>query len=120
MTSLNEPSRLVTWHSQRWAGLEVTLASWVKLINREQIRDGAGDIMFKLSQMKFESPNTQGEQEILAKFDALYNEMQETFRRLQEWVSFDITWIDGMYWFDSPHFQTLLDCSYAVFHFDDF
>lgn len=40
--------------------------------------------MFKLSQMKFESPNTQSEEEIQAKFDALHNEIGETFRRLQE------------------------------------
>jgi V-type H+-transporting ATPase subunit A len=40
--------------------------------------------MFKLSQMKFESPNTQSEEDITGKFDQLYNEIQETFRRLQE------------------------------------
>jgi V-type H+-transporting ATPase subunit A len=34
--------------------------------------------------MKFESPNTQSEEEILGKFDGLYNEIGETFRRLQE------------------------------------
>ncbi|OXM79007.1 V-type proton ATPase catalytic subunit A [Cryptococcus neoformans Bt63] len=49
-----------------------------------QVRDATSDIMFKLSQMKFESPNTQSEEEIQAKFDALYNEIGETFRRLQE------------------------------------
>ena len=40
--------------------------------------------MFKLSQMKFESPNTQSEEEIQGKFDQLYTEIQETFRRMQE------------------------------------
>ncbi len=40
--------------------------------------------MYKLSQMKFESPNTQSEEEITTKLDALYNEIGETFRRLQE------------------------------------
>ena len=49
-----------------------------------KIRDGAGDVIYKLSQMKFESPNTQSEEEITVKLDALYNEIAETFRRLQE------------------------------------
>ena len=40
--------------------------------------------MYKLSQMKFESPNTQSEDEISSKFDQLHTEMQEAFRRLQE------------------------------------
>jgi len=49
-----------------------------------KIRDATTDIAFKLSQMKFESPNTQSEEDITGKFDQLYNEIQETFRRLQE------------------------------------
>ena len=40
--------------------------------------------MFKLSQMKFESPNSQSEEEITGKLEALNNEIGETFRRLQE------------------------------------
>jgi V-type H+-transporting ATPase subunit A len=34
--------------------------------------------------MKFESPNTQSEEDIKGKFDQLYNEIGETFRRMQE------------------------------------
>lgn len=49
-----------------------------------QIRDSASDVMYKLSQQKFESPNTQSESDITGKFDQLNNEIQETFRRLQE------------------------------------
>ncbi|GMK55043.1 hypothetical protein CspeluHIS016_0200990 [Cutaneotrichosporon spelunceum] len=49
-----------------------------------KIRDSAGDVMFKLSQQKFESPNTQTEQDITTKFDQLNTEIQETFRRMQE------------------------------------
>ena len=49
-----------------------------------QIRDATGDVMFKLSQMKFESPNTQSEEEITNKFEAVYNDIGETFRRLLE------------------------------------
>jgi len=48
-----------------------------------KIRDNASDIMFKLSQMKFESPS-QGEESIKKKFDALYTEMQDKFRQLLE------------------------------------
>lgn len=40
--------------------------------------------MFKLSQMKFESPNSQSEEDIEGKFESLHNEIQETFRRMQE------------------------------------
>jgi V-type H+-transporting ATPase subunit A len=40
--------------------------------------------MYKLSQMKFESPNSQSEEDINGKYDQLYQEIQETFRRMQE------------------------------------
>jgi V-type H+-transporting ATPase subunit A len=49
-----------------------------------KIRDATSDIMYKLSQMKFESPNSQSEDEIAGKFDQLHTEIQEAFRRLQE------------------------------------
>jgi len=48
-----------------------------------KIRDSAGDIIFKLSQMKFESPS-QGEEVVKKKFDALYNEIQDKFRQIME------------------------------------
>jgi len=48
-----------------------------------KIRDSAGDIIFKLSQMKFESPS-QGEEVITKKFDALYNDIQDRFRQIME------------------------------------
>ena len=49
-----------------------------------QIRDSASDAIFQLSQMKFESPNTQSEEDINGKFDKIYNDIGETFRRMQE------------------------------------
>lgn len=49
-----------------------------------KIRDSTSDIMYKLSQMKFESPNTQSEEDITGKFEQLHTEIQEAFRRLQE------------------------------------
>ncbi|TXT10346.1 uncharacterized protein COLE_04280 [Cutaneotrichosporon oleaginosum] len=49
-----------------------------------KVRDAASDVMYKLSQQKFESPNTQSEQDMTTKFDQLHTEIQETFRRMQE------------------------------------
>ena len=49
-----------------------------------QIRDTASDAIFQLSQMKFESPNSQSEEDINGKFDKIYNDIGETFRRMQE------------------------------------
>ncbi|KAG6910898.1 hypothetical protein DXG01_006581 [Tephrocybe rancida] len=46
-----------------------------------RIKDSAGDLMFKLSQMKFESPS-QGEVSIKQKLDGLYSEIQDKFRQL--------------------------------------
>jgi len=48
-----------------------------------QIRDSASDLMFKLSQMKFESPS-QGEGIIKEKLDNLHNEIQDKFRQMHE------------------------------------
>ncbi|KAK0502893.1 ATP synthase alpha/beta family, nucleotide-binding domain-containing protein [Armillaria luteobubalina] len=48
-----------------------------------QIKDSAGDLMFKLSQMKFESPS-QGKEDVKSKLDALYVEIQDKFRQLAE------------------------------------
>ncbi|KAK0197486.1 ATP synthase alpha/beta family, nucleotide-binding domain-containing protein [Armillaria mellea] len=48
-----------------------------------QIKDSAGDLMFKLSQMKFESPS-QGKDDVKSKLDALYVEIQDKFRQLAE------------------------------------
>ncbi|TFY78281.1 hypothetical protein EWM64_g5731 [Hericium alpestre] len=48
-----------------------------------QIKDAAGDLMFKLSQMKFESPS-QGQDPIKQKLDALNQEIQDRFRQLAE------------------------------------
>lgn len=49
-----------------------------------QIRDATSDVVYKLSQMKFEDPNTSSEQEIQGKLDALSKEIEETFRRINE------------------------------------
>ncbi|KAF7295176.1 TFP1p-H+-ATPase V1 domain 69 kDa catalytic subunit [Mycena indigotica] len=48
-----------------------------------KIKEGASDLMFKLSQMKFESPS-QGKEPIVQKLDALYTEIQDKFRQMAE------------------------------------
>ncbi|KXN90454.1 V-type proton ATPase catalytic subunit A [Leucoagaricus sp. SymC.cos] len=48
-----------------------------------KIKDSAADIMFKLSQMKFESPS-QGKEPIKQKMDAVYNQIQDKFRQIVE------------------------------------
>ncbi|KAF5324821.1 hypothetical protein D9611_004462 [Ephemerocybe angulata] len=48
-----------------------------------KVKDATSDIIFKLSQMKFESPS-QGKEDIKQKLDSLYTEIQEKFRQLGE------------------------------------
>ncbi|KAK2467101.1 hypothetical protein APHAL10511_001359 [Amanita phalloides] len=48
-----------------------------------RVKESTGDIMFKLSQMKFESPS-QGEESIKRKLDGLHAEIQDKFRQLAE------------------------------------
>jgi len=48
-----------------------------------KIKESAGDIIFKLSQMKFESPS-QGKESIMQKLDGLHNEILERFRQISE------------------------------------
>ncbi|KAI9510371.1 V-type ATPase [Russula earlei] len=47
------------------------------------IKDSASDIMFKLSQMKFESPS-QGKESVKGKLDTLHHEITEKFRTISE------------------------------------
>ncbi|KAJ3827706.1 ATP synthase alpha/beta family, nucleotide-binding domain-containing protein [Lentinula raphanica] len=60
----------------------------LKLVNQSdmtfnKIKDSASDLMFKLSQMKFESPS-QGKDNVKQKLDDLYSEIQDKFRQLAE------------------------------------
>ncbi|KAI0003304.1 V-type ATPase [Russula compacta] len=48
-----------------------------------KIKDAASDIVFKLSQMKFESPS-QGKESVKGKLDTLHQEIIEKFRTLSE------------------------------------
>ncbi|VDB86956.1 unnamed protein product [Peniophora sp. CBMAI 1063] len=48
-----------------------------------KVKESAGDLLFKLSQMKFESPS-QGKEPIMEKLNALHNEIIERFRQIAE------------------------------------
>jgi len=48
-----------------------------------RVKDKTSDLIFKLSQMKFESPS-QGEEVVRKKLDDLYGEIQERFRQIGE------------------------------------
>jgi V-type H+-transporting ATPase subunit A len=48
-----------------------------------RIKDSASDIMFKLSQMKFESPS-KGKESVKGTLDSLHREITEKFRRIVE------------------------------------
>jgi V-type H+-transporting ATPase subunit A len=48
------------------------------------IRDHLGDLMYKLSSMKFKDPVKDGEAKIRAEYDELYEELQNKFRSLED------------------------------------
>ncbi|KAG8217367.1 vacuolar type ATPase [Butyriboletus roseoflavus] len=48
-----------------------------------RVRESAGDLIFKLSQMKFESPS-QGQEPIMQKLNTLHTEIQDRFRQMVE------------------------------------
>lgn len=48
------------------------------------IRESMGEVMYKLSSMKFKDPVKDGEAKIKADFDDLYEEMQTNFRNLED------------------------------------
>jgi len=48
------------------------------------IRDHLGDLIYKVTSMKFKDPIKDGEARIMADYDALYEEMQTAFRNLEE------------------------------------
>lgn len=48
------------------------------------IRDHMGDLMYQLSSMKFKDPVKDGEEKIKKEFDELYEQMQQSFRNLED------------------------------------
>lgn len=48
------------------------------------IRDQMGDILYRLSSMKFQDPVDDGEENISRDFETLHEEMQACFRNLEE------------------------------------
>ena len=61
-------------HAVEGSGGQIT---WAK------IRDSLGDIIYKLSSMKFEDP-VDGEEALRARYSALHKEMEERFRQLTD------------------------------------
>jgi len=52
-----------------------------KKITWTTIKNSTGDLLFKLSSMKFQDPKT-GEAAVVANLKALYEEIQQAFRNL--------------------------------------
>lgn len=48
------------------------------------IRDSLGDIMYKLSSMKFKDPVKDGEANIKKDYEQLHDDMQTAFRNLED------------------------------------
>ena len=48
------------------------------------IKESMGDVIYKLSSMKFEDPNKFGQQNIEDKFDKLNDELHNAFRNLTD------------------------------------
>ena len=48
------------------------------------IRENLGDVMYRLSSMKFKDPVKDGEANIKKDYEQLYEEMQTAFRNLEE------------------------------------
>ncbi|OZJ03283.1 V-type proton ATPase catalytic subunit A [Bifiguratus adelaidae] len=70
---------MIGFYNHATHAVEVTSGqiTWAK------IRDSMGDIMYKLSSMKFENP-ADGEQALAEKYTALQKEMEQRFRDLEE------------------------------------
>ena len=48
------------------------------------IREGLGDVMYRLSSMKFKDPVSDGEENIKKDYDLLYDDMSTAFRNLED------------------------------------
>lgn len=74
---------IITFYDLARHAVESTAQS-EKKITWAIIREQLGDIMYKLSSMKFKDPDKDGERKIKADFDELYEEMQTAFRNLED------------------------------------
>lgn len=74
---------IITFYDLSRHAVESTAQS-EKKITWAIIREQLGDIMYKLSSMKFKDPEKDGERKIKADYDELYEEMQTGFRNLED------------------------------------
>ncbi|KAG9304967.1 hypothetical protein G9A89_003136 [Geosiphon pyriformis] len=81
------PFYKTTWMLKNMIGFYTAATHAVEVTNNEitwaKIRDSMGDILYKLSSMKFEDPSD-GEEVLQERYQKLYNEIQERFRQLLE------------------------------------
>lgn len=81
------PFYKTTWMLKGMVGFYNLARHAVEVSNNEltwaKIRDNMGDVMYKLSSMKFEDP-ADGEEKLNERYQQVYSEMQEKFRQLLE------------------------------------
>ena len=74
---------MIAFYDMAKAAVESTAQSDNK-ITWAVIRENLGDIMYRLSSMKFKDPVKDGEMNIKKDYEQLYDEMQTAFRSLEE------------------------------------
>ena len=74
---------MIAFYDMAKAAVESTAQSDNK-ITWAVIRENLGDIMYRLSSMKFKDPVKDGEKNIKKDYEQLYDEMQTAFRNLEE------------------------------------
>ena len=74
---------MIAFYDMARAAVESTAQSDNK-ITWAIIREGLGDIMYKLSSMKFKDPVKDGEENIKKDYELLHDEMTTAFRNLED------------------------------------
>lgn len=74
---------IIAFYEMAKHGVESTAQSDNK-ITWAVIRDSLGDIMYKLSSMKFKDPVKDGEADIKKEYEQLHDDMQTAFRNLED------------------------------------
>jgi len=74
---------MIAFYDMARASVESTAQSDNK-VTWSLIRESLGDVMYRLSSMKFKDPVKDGEANIKKDYDQLYDDMQTAFRNLEE------------------------------------
>ncbi|CAG8499460.1 11145_t:CDS:10 [Paraglomus occultum] len=81
------PFYKTTWLLKNMIGFYTAATNAVEVTNNEitwaKIKDSMGELLYKLTSMKFEDP-ADGEQVLRERYQKLYNEIQEKFRQILE------------------------------------